>query len=271
MRGAAVVTGAARGMGLEIARALLPRGYRVTVADLDGEAVTAAAAELGPRAVAAELDVRDAAACDRLAAEAAERAGRLDVWVNNAGILRTAPSWTHSEDERRAMFEVNTFGLINGTLAALELMRHAGSGHVINVSSLAGLAAPPGETVYAATKHAALAFSVGTLYDLREAGLRDVHVSCVCPDGVWTPMLFDKVDDPHAAPSWSGVMLEPGQVAAAAVGLLERPRPVITIPRWRGAVVRGFAAFPALGERLAPRIMEQARRKQAAWARDHRR
>src|SRR3954452_22950503 len=271
MTPASVVTGGASGLGFEIARGLATRGYAVTIADVDESAARGSAVELGAGVEAAVLDVRDAGGCRRLAHDVAECAGALDVWVNNAGILRCAPSWEHSDEERRAMFDVNAHGLINGTLAALELMRAAGSGHVINVISLAGLAAPPGETIYAATKHAALAFSVGTLYDLREAGLRDVHVSCVCPDGVWTPMLFDKVDDPHAAPSWSGVMLEPGQVAAAAVGLLERPRPVITIPRWRGAVVRGFAAFPALGERLAPRIMEQARRKQAAWARDHRR
>jgi short-subunit dehydrogenase len=256
-------------MGLEIARALVPRGYHLTVADVDADAVAAAAEELGPRATAVELDVRDADACARLATDAAERAGRLDVWVNNAGILRTAPSWAHSEEERRAMFDVNTFGLINGTLAALELMRPAGRGHVINIVSLAGLATPPGETVYAATKHAALAFSLGTLYDLREAGVADVHISCVCPDGVWTPMLHDKVDDPHAAPSWSGVMLEPADVAEKAVALLDRPRPVLVIPRWRALVVRGFDAFPALGERLAPRLMAQARKKQAAWAREH--
>jgi short-subunit dehydrogenase len=267
----AVVTGAARGLGLEIARGLAGRGYAVTVADVDADAAAATAAELGEPAEAAALDVRDADACRSVAGAVAERSGSLDVWVNNAGILRCAPSWEHPADERRAMFDVNAHGLINGTLAALELMRPAGAGHVINVISLAGLAAPPGETVYAATKHAALAFSLGTLYDLREAGIDGVHVSCVCPDGVWTPMLRDKVDDPYAAPSWSGVMLEPGEVAERTVALLDRPRPVITIPRWRGAVVRAFDAFPALGERLAPRLMAQARRRQAAWARQHRR
>ena len=266
---AAVITGGASGLGFEIARLLATRGHAATIADVDEAGARASAAELGAGVEARALDVRGADGCRRVAREAAEAAGGLEVWVNNAGILRTGPSWEHPEAERRAMFDINAHGLINGTLAALELMRPAGRGHIINVISLAGLAAPPGETVYAATKHAALAFSIGTLYDLREAGLRDVHVSCVCPDGVWTPMLFNKVHDPHAAPSWSGAMLPPARVAESAVALLDRPRPVITIPRWRGAVVRGFAAFPTLGERLAPRIMEQARRKQAAWAREH--
>jgi NAD(P)-dependent dehydrogenase (short-subunit alcohol dehydrogenase family) len=267
---AAVVTGGARGMGLEIARRLANRGYRVTVADVDGDAAATAAAEIGGGAEPAALDVRDRAACERIAAEAASAAGGLAVWVNSAGILRCAPAWEHSDEERRAMFDVNVHGLINGTLTALGPMRAAGRGHVINLISLAGLAAPPGETIYAATKHAALAFSLGTLYDLREAGIEGVHVSSVCPDGVWTPMLYEKVDDPHAAPSWSGVMFEPGEVADRVVGLLDRPRPVLVMPRWRGVVARAFAAFPTAGERLAPRIMERARRKQAAWAREHR-
>jgi short-subunit dehydrogenase len=263
----AVVTGAAKGMGLEIARLLAARGYAVTLADIDEAGATEAAERIGAGAASAAIDVADEDACRALAREVAERDGGLAVWVNNAGILRTAPSWMHSPEERRAMFDVNTFGLINGTLAALEHMRPTGRGHVINMVSLAGLASPPGEVVYAATKHAALAFSLGTLYDLREAGVRDVHISCVCPDGVWTPMLFDKVDDPHAAPSWSGVMLQPEQVAEVAVGLVDRPRPVTTIPRWRGAFVRAFDAFPGVGERLAPRLMKQARSRQAAFAR----
>ena len=266
-RGAAVVTGAARGLGLAIATALHHVGYEVMVTDSDPDAAAAAAAPLG--GWSARLDVRYDQACEVAAQRAAERGG-LALWVNNASALAVGPLWTHDAGTRRRLMETNTLGVMNGTLAALGVMRPRGRGHIVNVVSLAGLVAAPGETVYAASKHAALAFSLGTLYDLREAGFDDVHISCVCPDGVWTAMLFDKVDDPHAAPSWSGVMLQPEEVAAEAVKLLDRPRPVLTIPRWRGWIVRGFDAFPALGERLAPRLMAQARKKQADWAREHR-
>src|SRR5256885_10720290 len=213
MSGAAVVTGAARGLGFEIARLLAERGLAVNVADVDEAGATAAAQKLGGAAWGSGLDVPDPEACGAAAREAAQRHGALTVWVNNAGILRTGPSWSDSAADRRALMDVNVHGLMNGTIAALELMRPADKGHVLNVISLAGLAAPPGETVYAATKHAALAFSIGTLYDLREAGIDDVHIGCVCPDGLWTAMLHDKVDDPYAAPSWSGVMLKPADVA----------------------------------------------------------
>jgi NAD(P)-dependent dehydrogenase (short-subunit alcohol dehydrogenase family) len=257
------VTGGASGLGFAISRALVQHGYDVWIADIDDAAAQAAALSLGSRARPLWLDVADRAACDSAAAAVED----LQLWVNNAGILRARPSWEHAPDEIGAMFAVNATGLINGTLAALAVFRARGRGHVINIVSLAGLVAPPGETVYAATKHAALAFSTGTLLDLRAAGHDDIHISAVCPDGIWTPMLYDKVDDPQAAPSWSGVMLKPEQVAARVMTLLDKPRPLLTIPRWRGAVIRVFDAFPRLGLRLAPLMMADARRRQRAFAR----
>jgi hypothetical protein len=80
-------------------------------------------------------------------------------------------------------------------------------------------------------------------------------------------MLYDKLDDPQAAPSWSGVMLQPGDVARRAVELLDRPLPVVSMPRWRGAVARGFAISPRVGAALVPAIVAGARRKQKRWAR----
>ena len=251
----ALVTGAGRGLGLEIARALAARGLTVHLTDVDPDAAQAAARELGPPAFASGLDVRDAEACRAAAALTVERAGSLDVWVNNAGILVTGHVWEHDPETRRALFEVNTLGTINGTLAALELMRAAGRGHVVNVVSLAGLGAPPGEALYSATKHGVLAFSLGTLSDLRRAGFKQIHVSAVCPDGIWTPMISDKLDDPDAAPSFSGRLLRAEEVAPKVAALLDRPRPVLAIPRWRGLFVRLLDAFPRLATRLMPLFM----------------
>jgi NAD(P)-dependent dehydrogenase (short-subunit alcohol dehydrogenase family) len=262
---AALVTGAASGLGSEIARALSQRGVTVHVTDVDGSDAERAATELGGDAFASALDVRDAEACRAAARKTAERAGSLDVWVNNAGVLFTGHVWDQPAGEWTLMLEVNTVGTVNGTLAALELMRPAGRGHVINIISLAGLGAPPGEAFYAATKHAALGFSLGTLADLRRDAIRDVHVSCVCPDGIWTPMISDKLDDPDAAPSFSGTLLDPADVAAKTLTLLDRPRAVLTIPRWRGWVVRAFATFPNAAQRAVPLFMKDARRKQQRW------
>jgi short-subunit dehydrogenase len=146
-------------------------------------------------------------------------------------------------------------------------MRRQGSGHVINIVSLAGLVAAPGESVYAASKHALLAFSIGTLAELRAAGEYDLHISCVCPDGIWTPMLHGRLDDHGAAVSFTGTMLTPDRVAARVVRLADHPRPVVSIPAWRGAQVRLLDAFPSLSLRMARLILAAGRAGQRRQAR----
>lgn len=263
--GAVVVTGGAGGIGTATARRLLDRGHHVVLADLDQAAAVAVAGRLGGDASAHELDVTDPEACRRLAQEVEATHG-LAVWMNNAGVFEPGPAFEADPVATERMFAVNTHGVINGTRAALDVLRPKGRGHVVNVVSLAGLVAPPGETLYAATKHAALAYSVGMQHDLRLAGHRGIRVSAVCPDGVWTPMLHARVDDPHAASSWQGVLLDPDDVAGAIERVVARPRPVTSVPRRRG-VVRLYAAFPRLVGPFVGLIMRRARARQAAFAR----
>jgi NAD(P)-dependent dehydrogenase (short-subunit alcohol dehydrogenase family) len=261
----ALVTGAGRGIGLEIARRLVGRGYEVGVADVDGANASAAAEELGKRAWALALDVTDTQACRDAAAAVVERSGSLEVWVNNAGILHTGFSYEQPVEEHRRMLEVNAIGTINGTLAAIERMRGAGGGQIISVISLAGLVTAPGIVGYAASKHAAMAFSIGTLADLRRAGIKDIHLSTVCPDGVWTPMV--DVDDPEDALSFSGVMFMPQQIAERVERLLDRPEPVLAIPRWRGRFARFLSRHPRLAVELTPLLMRDALRRQRSFKR----
>ena len=144
-------------------------------------------------------------------------------------------------------------------------MRPAGKGHVLNVVSLAGIVTAPGENLYAATKHASMAFTIGTGLDLVDSGEKNIHVSALCPDGIWTPMLYDKLDDPRAAASFSGSLLQPEQVAAKAMEVLDSPKPITVIPRWRGPLLRVFDAMPRLSTLLMPLVMADARRKQRGW------
>lgn len=258
----AVVTGAGRGLGRQIATMLVERGHHVLVTDVDDTAAQQAASELGERATALALDVRDDAAVRAARDRIIAIAGRLDVWVNNAGVLFTGPAWEHDAQQRRLMLEVNAIGTMNGTLAAVESMRASGGGQVINIASLAGLTAVPGEGVYAASKHAVMGFSLSTMADLRAAKVKDVHISCICPDGIWTPMLHDRLDDPGAALSFSGKLLQPHEVVTAVGKVLDEPRLVTALPGWRGAVVRFGGLFPALGLALTPFVVRQGERTQ---------
>lgn len=257
----AVVTGAGRGLGRQIAELLVKREYQVLVTDVDQDAAEAAAAELGEHAQAMVVDVRDEAAVLAARDRVVEWAGRLDVWVNNAGVLFTGPVWEHDEQQRRLMLEVNALGTINGTLAAVDAMRSSGGGHVVNIASLAGISAVPGEGVYAASKHAVMGFSLSAIADLRAAKVKDIDISCICPDGIWTPMLHDKLDDPGAALSFSG-LLQPEDVVAAVAKVLDNPRLVTAVPGWRGAVCRLGDVFPTLGMAALPLVTAQGRRTQ---------
>jgi NAD(P)-dependent dehydrogenase (short-subunit alcohol dehydrogenase family) len=252
-------------MGLEIARRLVGRGYEVAVTDVDEANTASAAEELGDRAWALPLDVTDEAAVNAAAEQVVERSGSLDVWVNNAGILITGIAHEQDVDVFRRHLEVNYLGTVNGTLAAIERMRPSGRGSIINLVSLAGLAAATGLVAYSASKHAAIAFSLGTAADLKRAGLGGIRISCVCPDGVWTPMINDKLDDPNDALSFSGVMLMPEQVAERVEGLLDKPKPVLAIPAWRGQFARFFDRYPRLSLRLTPLLMRDAVRRQRAF------
>jgi NAD(P)-dependent dehydrogenase (short-subunit alcohol dehydrogenase family) len=258
----AVVTGAGRGLGRQIARLLVERGHQVLVTDLDEAAAAATAAELGPTATAAGLDVRDSEAVTAACTAFAEQAGGIDVWVNNAGVLVTGPAWEQSAETRRLMIDVNAVGTMNGTVAALGVMRDQPRGHIVNIVSLAGITSVPGEAVYAASKHAAIGFSLSTLADLRLAGIDHVDISCICPDGIWTPMLHDKLDDPSSALSFSGKLLQPEEVVAGVARVLDRPRLVSPLPRWRGVQVRLADLFPEAALRAIPYAVAHGRRTQ---------
>jgi NAD(P)-dependent dehydrogenase (short-subunit alcohol dehydrogenase family) len=144
-------------------------------------------------------------------------------------------------------------------------MQEAGRGHIVNVVSLAGIVAAPGEVAYSASKHAAMAFTLGTLFDLRRSGIRGIELSAVCPDGIWTPMLEDKLEDPDAAASFSGQLQTAEGVAREIGKLTERPRPILIVPRWRGPLLRLVDIFPRLGLRLLPALMWDAARKQRRY------
>jgi NAD(P)-dependent dehydrogenase (short-subunit alcohol dehydrogenase family) len=250
MPGVAVVTGAGRGFGREIARRLAGRGYTVLATDIDEDSAARTAKEIG--GVSMRLDVRDPDA-HRAAARLAAESGQLEVWINNAGVLRTRKVWEHSDEEVRLQTEVNFLGVVWGSRAAVDAMReHGGQNmHLINLASLSSLTPVPGLTVYGATKHAVLGFSESLQGDLLAAGI-PITVHAVCPDGADTDMVRERADEPESAIIWSAPrLLTPYEVAEGVVGLLDSKRLVLVIPRWRGWVARGMALTGRAGLRNA--------------------
>ncbi|MBM2618752.1 SDR family NAD(P)-dependent oxidoreductase [Actinoplanes sp. LDG1-06] len=260
----AVVTGAGGGLGRAITAELARRGYAVWATDIEAGVAEPAVDGLSDCRAAA-LDVTDARANRALAQAVVAERGRLDLWVNNAGILAVGYAWEIDADRNDRVLAVNATGTINGTNAALAHMVPAGRGQVINLVSMAGIVATPGQAVYAASKHAAMAYTLSTLFDLRRGGHRGIDVCAVCPSGVWTPLLSDQVDDPEAAASFTAPLLTADAVARVVGRLTERPRPVTIVPRRRGPMMRFVDLFPRLAAPAVPRLMRDARRRQERY------
>jgi NAD(P)-dependent dehydrogenase (short-subunit alcohol dehydrogenase family) len=260
----AVVTGAGRGLGLAIAERLAARGLAVLVTDVDAEAAERTARTLGAPAWSARLDVRDPAACRAVADEAAGR-GRLVAWVNNAGVLFSGRAWEHTDDEIALTVAVNLGGVLNGSRAALAHI--ADGGRILNVASLSALGLAPGLAVYAATKHAVLAFGTSLAADLRAAG-RDVGVRTLCPDVIDTQMVRDQVERPEAAILWSGpAPLGVDEVADRAIALLDGRRLRAVVPAWRGELLRFLYRFPRLALPGLSLLARLGRRRLGRWRR----
>ena len=185
----AVVTGAASGIGRGLAEGFLGRGLAVVAADVEAGALEAAVGEMasrGGRVVGQVTDVRDPEAVQRLASRTVSELGRVDVVCNNAGVISARrPVWEQTPEDWRWTLDVNLLGVVNGIRAFVPHLIAQGSGHVVNTSSIAGLAPVPGggNGAYTASKHAVIGLSETLVEELATVGA-DVGVTVLCPGPV---------------------------------------------------------------------------------------
>jgi NAD(P)-dependent dehydrogenase (short-subunit alcohol dehydrogenase family) len=241
----AVVTGAGKGLGREIAKGLGQKGLTVLVTDIETESAEATARDIGGGAWAMRQDVRDPES-HRAVARAANERGSLELWVNNAGVLYTGNAWDHDDEAVRQMVEVNVLGMTWGARAAVDAMRAKG-GHLINIASMSALAPVPGLAVYGATKHAVLGFSISLAGDLDRAAI-PIQVSAVCPDGISTDMVLDVRGAKEAGLVFAAPkLLTVEEVAGVVLDLVDHPKLAVSVPRARGALAHALRPFPELG------------------------
>ena len=185
----ALISGAARGMGAVEARMLAAEVAAVVVADLldeAGQAVAAEIAESGGQALYVHLDVTDEAAWQRAVEVATDRFGKLDVLVNNAGIVRTERVLETTERIWDDVMSVNAKGVFLGTKAAIPAMRAAGGGSIVNISSSAGLTGSTQNAAYHASKGAVRIFTKAAAIQYAQYNIR---VNSVHPGMIDTDML----------------------------------------------------------------------------------
>jgi short-subunit dehydrogenase len=225
------VTGGGRGIGLATVQALAARGARVAVGDLGGGLAMEAGGELG-----APVDVTSRESFTAFLATVADRMAPIDVLINNAGVMHVGPFLEEDDAWTRRQLDVNVHGVILGCKLALPAMVERGSGHIVNVASVASKVGVPREAVYAASKHAVLGLSESLRAELRGTG---VDLSVVMPGLVRTELAAGTLKGSH--------VLEPEAVAKAIVAVLEHPRFDVYVPR----AYAGFTTLSALLPRRA--------------------
>ena len=168
----AVVTGGAQGLGLAMAREFVAAGAKVVICDLDGARAKEAAEGLEGDAIGLACDVVDATQVQAVIDAAVEAWGRIDVFVNNAGITRDATMRKMSEDDFDAVISVHLKGCWNGTRLAAAVMREQKSGAIVNVSSLSGKVGMVGQTNYSAAKAGIVGMSKAAAKEMAHHGVR---------------------------------------------------------------------------------------------------
>jgi len=230
---AALVTGAAGGIGSAVAEALATAGAAVLVTDVDKEAACAVAERIsavGGRAEAAALDVSDRDSADAAAAQAAALAdGALHILVNNAGVTRPAMFAKISQESFRLLFDIHVMGAFNCTQAALPCIPTDGTGRIINVTSAAGITGTLGQVNYSAAKAGIIGFTKSLA---RELAAKNVLVNALAPLAA-TPMTETiRTNEKFAANMINRIPLkrwaEPSEVAGAFVFLASDAASYIT-------------------------------------------
>jgi NAD(P)-dependent dehydrogenase (short-subunit alcohol dehydrogenase family) len=228
------ITGGARGIGKATATALVRKGCRVAIGDLDLALAEETAAGLGGGTIALPLDVTDRDSFAAFLDAAEPELGPLDVIINNAGIMRVTPLAEESDASIKSQLEINVYGVIVGMQLAIERFQPRGRGHIVNIASQAGKGGFPGIATYSGTKHAVVGISEAARAELRGSG---VEIACVMPTVVNTELTAG-VGQRLIKP------VEAEDVASEIVDALEVPRFDVWVPRANGALFKVIANLP---------------------------
>jgi short-subunit dehydrogenase len=250
-----VITGASSGIGRTLAHRAARRGDRLVLAARREEALEALVdecAKLGGQAHAVALDVTDAEAVDALAREAVAAYGTVDAWINDAGVYLVGTFEETPPDAFRRVVDVNFFGVVNGSRAALRVFRDQGRGVLVNISSLVGGLASPYVSAYAASKWAIRGFTLSLREEIRDT---DIHACVVRPASIDTPIF-------RRAANYSGRSIEAlapvydVELAAGSIlKLVDHPKREVIVGRSGRALSALHAVAPAAVDRVFAKRM----------------
>lgn len=245
-----VITGASTGIGRETALSAAGRGAAVVLAARGKEALEQVAVQVragGGRAHVVVTDVTDPAQVEHLAAEAVAHFGRIDTWVNNAGVAEYATVAQMTPDEIEQIIRTDLIGTIYGCKAALPHLRRAGGGTIINVGSGFSDRAVPLQSVYCAAKHGVKGFTEALRLEMMRENT-GIHVTLVLPSPVNTPLFEHARSKVGVKPKPIGPVYEPEVVADAILLAAEHPR--------RDVYAGGTAKLLSVLESISPGLLD---------------
>jgi len=215
-----VITGASSGIGLATAQAAAQRGATVVLAARSIDTLERICKDIegaGGRAIAVEVDVGRREDVERLAQTVIDRFGRIDTWINNAGVAIYGRLDQVSEEDSRRLFDTNFWGVVNGSLAALPHLRTQG-GALINVGSEVSDAVVPLQGMYSASKHAVKGFTDALRIEVEELDDAPVSITLIQPTAVDTPYPQHAKNYMDREPKLPTPQIEPEKVADAILG-----------------------------------------------------
>jgi short-subunit dehydrogenase len=255
-----LVTGAANGIGAAVASLAIARGYRVMLADIDEVAARSVAKDLGSRAAAVALDIREPAGWAAAFDAAEGQFGPVDVLVNNAGITHTGNVRDLTIAQHRDIIEVNLLGTITGVHTALPRMIGQGRGHIINVCSMTSFMPLSGYATYGGTKHAIRAFHHSVAIEERSSPL---SFTIIHPPSTRTGMLAQEMADPTSVIAFAEKSHAPEKIAEAIVDAIVSKPVEVVFPPLAGRFQRVAGVFPQLMRWAIPRVEAAGKRRRA--------
>lgn len=240
----AIVTGGGGGIGRAIARRFQALGVKLSLTDINEQALADAAKDLRDGDVLTtrcDITLREDAAS--LVERTKERFGRVDILVNNAGVAGHGLFEDLSDDEIDGMMAVNVMGVIHCTRAAIPAMKKAGGGSIVTIASLAGIVPEPLNSVYTATKFAVRGLNMTLHLELKK---HNITASAVLPDSVKTPMLDREAREGGSALSFVNPPQTPEAVARAVCRAIVKKKMEVYVPWSQGLLCRIAALFPWL-------------------------
>ncbi|MEA2449230.1 MAG: hypothetical protein QOG63_1162 [Thermoleophilaceae bacterium] len=241
------ITGGARGIGKATAAALVREGARVAIGDVDVALAQQTAQELGDRVRAYELDVTSRPSFAAFLDATERDLGPLDVLINNAGIMPVGPFLEEDDASAIRQIDINVHGVLFGMKEALPRMLRRGSGHVVNLASVAGKGGFPYLTTYCGTKHAVVGLTESVNSEFHDSG---IEFSCVMPSLVNTELTA-------GVQAGRGIKkAEPEDVADEIVDALKVPRFEVFVPRSVGRINKVMTMLPRAGRDAIARALD---------------